>query len=249
MDSREALRVTPPQKKPTIESFFRNSKNYFQNNIYFSLSEKFKRMKAFTLAEVLITLGIIGVVAALTMPVLIQNYKQKLIITRLKKFYSTMSQAVLRSSIDNGPSGDWIIAKGWQDGNTTKALQNFYDKYLAKYIINVQAGIDENTKEFKIKFSDGSYAIMDAGACIGFHYDYNGDKLPNEVGRDRYDFLLCTKQEPDMFTQNNIKTWYKAKTTKDRDMIQRLCAYQSFYCSRLLELDNWEFKKDYPYKI
>lgn len=41
--------------------------------------------KAFTLAEVLITLGIIGVVAALTMPVLIANYKNKVFITKTKK--------------------------------------------------------------------------------------------------------------------------------------------------------------------
>lgn len=41
---------------------------------------------AFTLAEVLITLGIIGVVAAMTMPVLIQNQREKVVVTQLKKF-------------------------------------------------------------------------------------------------------------------------------------------------------------------
>lgn len=51
--------------------------------------------KGFTLAEVLITLGIIGVVAAMTMPSLIQNYRKKEATTRIKKFYSMMSQAVL----------------------------------------------------------------------------------------------------------------------------------------------------------
>ena len=38
----------------------------------------------FTLAEILITLGIIGVVAALTMPALIQNYTNNVAETRLK---------------------------------------------------------------------------------------------------------------------------------------------------------------------
>ena len=41
--------------------------------------------KGFTLAEVLITLGIIGVVAALTMPMLIQNYKNRVYVNQLKK--------------------------------------------------------------------------------------------------------------------------------------------------------------------
>ena len=41
--------------------------------------------KGFTLAEVLITLGIIGVVAALTLPSLITNYQKKQIVAQLKK--------------------------------------------------------------------------------------------------------------------------------------------------------------------
>ncbi|MFQ8625261.1 MAG: type II secretion system protein [Candidatus Gastranaerophilaceae bacterium] len=45
----------------------------------------FKGLRAFTLAEVLITLGIIGVVAAMTMPVLIQNHKEKETVAKLKK--------------------------------------------------------------------------------------------------------------------------------------------------------------------
>lgn len=48
----------------------------------------------FTLAEVLITLGIIGVVAALTLPALIQNYQKKVVVNRLKKSYSVLSNAI-----------------------------------------------------------------------------------------------------------------------------------------------------------
>lgn len=52
------------------------------------------KKKAFTLAEVLITLGIIGVVAAITMPVLINKYQEIVTVTKVKKFYSLMSQAI-----------------------------------------------------------------------------------------------------------------------------------------------------------
>ena len=58
-------------------------------------------LPAFTLAEVLITLGIIGVVAAMTMPVLIQNHQEKVTVTRLKKAYSILSQAYMSSSAEN----------------------------------------------------------------------------------------------------------------------------------------------------
>lgn len=55
--------------------------------------------KAFTLAEVLVTLGIIGVVAALTMPVLMQNYRKAVLRNQAKKTYSMLSQA-LTTSVD-----------------------------------------------------------------------------------------------------------------------------------------------------
>ena len=51
-----------------------------------------KRRFAFTLAEVLITLGIIGVVAALTIPNLIQNYQKKQWVSGLQKGYATLNQ-------------------------------------------------------------------------------------------------------------------------------------------------------------
>ena len=63
--------------------------------------------QGFTLAEVLITIGIIGVVAAITIPTLIQNFKKQETSARLKKFYSMMSQALIMSQEDNGMIEDW----------------------------------------------------------------------------------------------------------------------------------------------
>ena len=62
---------------------------------------------AFTLAEVLITLGIIGVVAALTLPSLIQNYQKQVWVNQLKKSYSTISQGFYKIMSDN--SVDYIF--------------------------------------------------------------------------------------------------------------------------------------------
>ena len=63
--------------------------------------------KAFTLAEVLITLGIIGVVAALTMPTVIQNYKKKQAVTQLKATYSILAQAFEHAQADYGDMSNW----------------------------------------------------------------------------------------------------------------------------------------------
>ncbi|MDE6138467.1 MAG: type II secretion system GspH family protein, partial [Candidatus Gastranaerophilales bacterium] len=55
----------------------------------------------FTLAEVLITLGIIGVIATITIPGLITKYRRSVVETKLKKFYSTINQAIRHSIADN----------------------------------------------------------------------------------------------------------------------------------------------------
>ena len=56
------------------------------------------------MAEVLITLGIIGVVAALTLPSLIQKYQDQVLENQLKKMYSTISQGVQKAMADDGVS-------------------------------------------------------------------------------------------------------------------------------------------------
>lgn len=56
---------------------------------------KKQRLIAFTLAEILITLGIIGVVAALTIPTLLQNNQETQMVSGLLKFHSTLQQAIL----------------------------------------------------------------------------------------------------------------------------------------------------------
>lgn len=60
--------------------------------------------KGFTLAEVLITLGIIGVVSAMTMPSLIQSTQNKELEVRLKTTYNELNQISQRFYVDNGIS-------------------------------------------------------------------------------------------------------------------------------------------------
>ena len=64
---------------------------------------------AFTLAEVLITLGIIGVVAAMTLPTLINTYQEKVTVSKLKKVYSMLSQGYLFAVQEYGEPEGWGI--------------------------------------------------------------------------------------------------------------------------------------------
>jgi prepilin-type N-terminal cleavage/methylation domain-containing protein len=77
------------------------------NHVYDKNSKVVSNIKlfnGFTLAEVLITLGIIGVIAAITIPNLISQYKKEAQVTALKKFYSEFSQVLQRTKTDTGCS-------------------------------------------------------------------------------------------------------------------------------------------------
>ena len=69
-------------------------------------SYSLKKRAAFTLAEVLITLGVIGIVAAMTMPTLIANYREKVFVTSAKRGYSVLTNAINKWNADNGVVGD-----------------------------------------------------------------------------------------------------------------------------------------------
>ena len=83
--------------------------SFFLDTVFSRFTSHFSlnRKAAFTLAEVLITLGIIGVVSALTMPSLIQSYKEKVTVTKLEKAYSFLNQAYKRISDEYGEPQDW----------------------------------------------------------------------------------------------------------------------------------------------
>ncbi len=157
---------------------------------------------AFTLAEVLITLGIIGVVAALTLPSLIQNYHEKQRVTQLKKAYSVMQNAFLMAQEEYGDVTDWgltITNTGEKDddGNDildnsgTENVMNILMKYVEKSKIpqNSYIGYVESIdgrqafwpwevsadKYFYLK--DGTMVTMGWISSLDCNGDYQGKKI------------------------------------------------------------------------
>lgn len=115
----------------------------FFNNLECSEFGEIYKMKkaAFTLAEVLVTLGIIGVVASLTMPSLIQSSKEKEYVGKLKKFNSIMNQALLMAIEKKGMIEDWGLGTAGMSENPTdeevaagnKSITYFWD-IVAPYL-------------------------------------------------------------------------------------------------------------------
>lgn len=92
----------------------------------------------FTLAEVLITLGIIGVVVAMTIPSLIQNYREKEYTTKLKKFYSVMENAGRLVEEEYGSVDTWDLSNSFveDDSSTQEEIDkktNSINTFWARY--------------------------------------------------------------------------------------------------------------------
>ena len=92
----------------------------------------------FTLAEVLITLGVIGVVAAITMPTIISHYKKRVVETSLQKTYSMISQAMKLSESEHGDSDNWdfAILGSTHPGPGNEILNTIDNEYFSKYLKN-----------------------------------------------------------------------------------------------------------------
>ncbi len=97
---------------------------------------KYEHNFAFTLAEVLITLGIIGVVAALTIPTLISNYQKQEYVAKLKKTYSILTQAFLELTNEYGCNGN-LVCTGLleEDEGISKYTYYYYSKKLSEKLI------------------------------------------------------------------------------------------------------------------
>ena len=195
----------------------------------------------------------------MTMPSLIQNAKKKETSARLKKFYSMIGQAIIMSELDNGPIEDWRNVNDYiinEDGSYDAAANSeisdaFFRKFLAPYLTYVSAEKDPSTSYYtKVILADGSlFHVRNGGGCYDIWYDVNGDKKPNKMGRDKFFMVICSKK---YITPGN--GYWGAFCPKNlqcatRDKAIQSCKTNSSFCAGILQLDNWEIRDDYPFRI
>lgn len=182
------------------------------NKVFYSHSQ------AFTLAEVLITIGIIGVIAAFNIPTLIANVEKNSILSAVEKDYSILSQVSMSMASENGETLKNVFT---DDPNL------MYTQYLAKFKTvkecantsgcfpsnvdyhNIQGTdiwglpIDSNSTLYKIILVDGNlFFIWDGSSgcnwtegsltnlCGDIGFDINGNKGPNVAGKDLFEFYV-----------------------------------------------------------
>lgn len=217
----------------------------------------------FTLAEVLITLGIIGVVAAMTIPTIITNYKKHIIETKLAKAISTVNQIVRQSEAENGEMETW---------DKTLAPIEYLNNYIKPYTKIVQVCEEEGSCGFELKHNiwlnlrhegdnyynspftngripfivmDGIMFVFGTAQSSGFMdndkiiiVDINGSQRPNIFGQDV--FFLERIEEKDAIVPYGIDL--------EQSVINNDCKKQGvgLYCAALIRKNSWKIPNNYP---
>ena len=177
-----------------------------------------KTKNGFTLAEVLITLVIVGVVAAMTIPTVVNNTKKQEYVSKLKKTYSTLAQAtnkiIAEEGMPKGSVGGWasssenIYNEYIKRLSNTKSCDNRADGCFTQKIYNLnnlgyRVWEDFGNSYYKFILSDGTQVMLwldslectdndneTTDVCATFMVDINGEKSPNVLGRDVFRFNL-----------------------------------------------------------
>jgi type II secretory pathway pseudopilin PulG len=180
-----------------------------------------KKYTAFTLAEVLITLGIIGVIATLTIPPLINKSEETKTVTAVKKANATLSGVYqnLIAEYDDMPTAINALAGTSEDladvfspkmnvakicgkvGNTTKDEGCFPDQDYS--FLNAEGtflNLVTNQWYSTLITNDGiAYAFAFYSSNCEYDYcgeafvDVNGPKGPTKWGKDLFDFVITPK--------------------------------------------------------
>lgn len=104
--------------------------NYFKGRMRVSGCKTFINKFGFTLAETLITLAIIGIVAAIVIPVVYNNFQNESYVNALKKFYATANQALKQMSYAKGCVDNLQCTGLFSASSDTLSLGTEFVKYF-----------------------------------------------------------------------------------------------------------------------
>lgn len=169
--------------------------------------------KAFTLSEVLITLGIIGIVAVLTIPAVMKNYRNRMYVAQLEKIYAQLSTATQSIMNDEHSTHFYETTAGKASSCTEPArgvcqagagyfLNNYFkpikrdcgpNKANSCAALSYQSIAGENAGrlagEYCIQTTNGAAVCMAYNATdkqSHVNVDVNGPAEPNIAGRDTF---------------------------------------------------------------
>ena len=225
----------------------------------------------FTLAEVLITLGIIGIVAALTIPQLISGYKKRVVETKLQKVHSILSQAVRLSEAENDVVVNWDLPASYVDYQERK-------KYFNRYFKPYMQIVGEKDMAFQFKKPDGTiannewktYYELSDGTFVSFYTSYDVHRhlyyicfnvILSGINKDRLiigkdEFVFYIKPSIDNSSGYVSPTLNGELTCKDAfaniDTYIQKCKSAidgMSYCTALIYCNGWKIPDYYPVRF
>jgi len=220
----------------------------------FKKGVRMKNKLGFTLAEVLVTLGIIGVVSAMTVPTLMQNYQRQSYVTQLHKTYNEMSQALLRYQTDRNALNLSEAGLSSQD-----AVNNFVRTYFKvvkecdtmdncfsssyKSLGGSAITAYSSTKSFVLASGTSIRPLYSQAGnkLINIAVDINGQKGPNINGRDFFWFYVYNNGIIDDMPIN-VNTVAPLTTAERETQYSSYCASANSVdgCFGKILNDNWQ---------
>ena len=212
------------------------------------------------MAEVLVTLGIIGVVSAMTVPTLMQNHQRKVYVTQLHKVYSEFQQAAVQYMTDKN------ALNLREAGLTTNAAVDTWVKNSFKVIQDCSAAPENCFAIGEYRYMNGNaidifgnkvnqYVISDGTALyvtsvgdgrVNVWVDLNGKKGPNIIGRDVFAMMLSNNGVMDDNPCDNNTTTAPLTEEQREKAFQDYCVAGTnkgacwWGCFGKILNDNWE---------
>ncbi|MBP3924503.1 type II secretion system protein [bacterium] len=208
--------------------------------------------KGFTLAEILITLGIIGVVAVLTLPLLMANYRKHVVENKLKKFYTIMNQAVKFSEAEYGEFSYW---DGFESGNPD-AMIAWWNKYFAPHVKTLK--IERINNVNYVYLADGTklqifnYGYGGIGFAIHIYFYPKASSHTNVMGKDYFTFYINPNTNKNLAVVEPYKFAWDGTEDALRYSGEYACKASSawpHYCTALIQFNGWKIPKDYPFRF
>lgn len=204
--------------------------------------------KGFTLAEVLITIGIIGVVAAMTIPTLITKYKRHVAEVKLQKFYSVINNAMKMIEQNYGEISEVTTIHK----DTSDFSKEFYEKYFTPYMSNVK--VKAFYDRYYIVFADGSgFQVRNYYTELDFLYYLDMNKKMNEKNAKnykKYEFYFQYNPTKRVVAPYGIYfDWNTLSSNNTQEEQKRKCYNGSYtyYCAAVIQRNGWKIPNDYPH--
>lgn len=187
-----------------------------------------KRKAAFTLAEVLITLGIIGVVAALTMPTLISNHQKKVLVTQLKKVVNMLNNnfqhVCAMEGVDLISQTPLSSGRVSDEGYVYIDIEAFKNHFGLKEI-ELEQGYPISYVNAALATKNGAIIIFDqAYNDFTIYVDVNGYNPPNKGGRDIFYMYIHNKKgivSTNLYTDNVRDNCVRFVNSKGNTLVEK----------------------------